>query len=821
MSYDFGSIEKKWRERWSQEGAFRVDLDQLDKKFYTLVMFPYPSGDKLHMGHWYQYGVMDSWARFQRLRGKEIFFPMGFDAFGLPAENFAVKHGIHPDISTRQNVAYMREQFHRMGVTYHFDHEINTSQSDYYRWTQWVFLKLYEKGLAYRKKAPVNWCPSCKTVLANEQVSEGQCERCDSEVSQKDLEQWFFKITEYAQHLLDGLDELDWPDKTRAMQRNWIGRSVGAEVEFQMEDAAFSFRIFTTRPDTLFGVTYMVFAPEHPRVLEITTPAQKEKVEAYIETSRKTTEVERLATTREKTGVFTGSYAINPVNGTKIPIWIGDYVLASYGTGIVMAVPAHDQRDFEFARAFDLPIQKVILAPGSSAEDPLKEAYTEAGSMINSAHFNGISNDEMKESVIQELVAKGLAQKKINFRLRDWLVSRQRYWGSPIPIIYCDQCGEVPVPEEKLPVELPSEVDFKPTGESPLKTCQSFVNTSCPKCSSPARREADTLDTFVCSSFYYLRYPDPKNPTKLAEKQILDKMLPVDHYVGGPEHACMHLLYARFINMVLNDLGYVKNSEPFTRLTHQGMILGPDGQKMSKSKGNTISPDSYVENFGSDVLRLYLCFGFNYLEGGPWSEGGFKAAARFADRIFRLFEENEEIFSSTAESREPTCEDKKLLYQYHYTIKSSTRDTEKFQFNTSIARFMELYNVLGTYLKQGGEKSLNKSLLREIFENYLIMLSPFLPHLCEEWWERSGKSDSIFNQDWPVHDEVYLKQEEINMAVMINGKVRAQVQVGADAPEESILKTTLAQTAIQRHLEGKTLTKHIFVKGKLINLIVK
>jgi len=821
MSYDFQSIEKKWQETWEKSGIFKADVESFKEKFYVLVMFPYPSGDKLHMGHWYQYGVMDSWARFQRLRKKEVFFPMGFDAFGLPAENFAVKHGMHPDKSTSRNIAYMEEQFQRMGVTYDFDYQVNTSKPDYYRWTQWIFLKLYEKGLAYRKKAPVNWCPDCKTVLANEQVHDGLCERCDTEVTQKDLEQWFFKITDYAQRLLDGLETIDWPDKTRAMQRNWLGRSEGAEVEFKLEDDSYSFRVFTTRPDTLFGVTYMVFAPEHPRVMEFTTEDRKSAVESYIQSTRKATEVERLSTTREKTGEFTGVFALNPVNGEKIPVWISDYVLASYGTGIVMAVPAHDQRDFEFASAFDLPIRKVILEPDTQPDYVLQEAYSGTGKMIESEKYDSMESEEMKAAVVADLEKDNLAELKVNFRLRDWLVSRQRYWGSPIPILYCEDCGEVTVPEDQLPVLLPSDVDFKPTGESPLKSCESFVDANCPQCGKRARREADTLDTFVCSSFYYLRYPDAHNQSQLADRETLQKMMPVDQYVGGPEHACMHLLYARFIHMVMHDLGYVNCPEPFSKLTHQGMILGPDGQKMSKSRGNTVSPDSYVENYGSDVLRLYLCFGFNYLEGGPWSEGGFKAAAKFTDRIWRLFEENQKIFLFSGPISEPGKEDRELLYHFHYTISQATRDTNKFQFNTSIARFMELYNALNDYLKKVAENSRNQGLLKHIFQSYLVLLSPFLPHFCEEWWQRSGQGESIFKQGWPEHDEKYLQKDEITMAVMINGKVRSQICVAANAAEDSVLDEALAQGQVQRHLDGKDLLKHIFVKGKLINLIVR
>ncbi len=823
MNYDFKSVEKKWQEDWDESGIFHIDVKTAKDVFYTLVMFPYPSGDRLHMGHWYQYGLMDTWARFKRMQGKQVFFPMGFDAFGLPAENFAVKRGVHPDVSTTKNVQYMREQFRRMGVSYNLDYQVDTSKPDYYRWTQWIFLKLYEKGLAYRKAAPVNWCPSCQTVLANEQVGkEGECERCKTLVSQKNLKQWFFKITDYAQPLLDGLENLDWPHKTKAMQNNWIGRSQGARVNFKLEGYADSFPVFTTRPDTLFGVTYMTLAPEHPLVEKITCEESRAAVNAYVKKSLKRTELERLSATEEKTGVFTGAYAINPVNSERIPIWVGDYVLYSYGTGAVMAVPAHDQRDFEFAKEHKLPMKKVILEKGRAKTEELGEAFTEPGEVINSDKYNGMLSTEMILAITNDLQDRGEGKAEINYRLRDWLVSRQRYWGSPIPIIYCKDCGEVPVPETDLPVILPGDVDFKPTGESPLKRCESFMQAVCPKCGSQASREPDTLDTFVCSSWYFLRFPDAHNENQAFDPDLINQVLPVSRYVGGPEHACMHLLYARFINRVLKDLGYLKFEEPFRSLTHQGMILGPDGQKMSKTHGNTVSPDEYVETYGSDVLRLYLAFGFSYIDGGPWNEDGIRSVAKFVDRVGRVFNEHQDLMRAEPPKKTDLSEkDRKLLYVFHNSIKGITQDTERFQFNTSVARMMELYNGLSEYLREVPEAERNLSILREILESKVILLAPYLPHFCEEWWSRFGHKTSVFREPWPEFQEEYLKLDTLTLAVMVNGKVRAEISVARDTEEEAILETALEEKKIQRYREGTKLIKHIYVKNKLVNLILK
>lgn len=820
MAFEFKDVEKKWQDNWKQSGIFDVNPNEMEDKYYILVMFPYPSGDRLHMGHWYQYGLMDSWARYQRLQGKQVYFPMGFDAFGLPAENYAIKHGVHPDISTTKNVNYMKEQFQKMGVSYHFDGNVDTSKPSYYKWTQWVFSTLYKNGLAQKKEAPVNWCLSCQTVLANEQVQEGECERCGSEVEQRNLSQWFFQITKYADRLLNNLESLDWPSKTVAMQNNWIGKSTGAQIQFAIKGHEKSFEVFTTRPDTLFGVTYVTFAPEHPMVLEFTTDEQRAAVEEYIEKTKKMKEVDRLSTAKEKTGVFTGAYAINPVNGEEVPVWIGDYVLYSYGTGAVMAVPGHDERDFAFAKEFGLEIRKVILQEGEAQEAVLEEAWTGSGSMVNSGSYDGISSDVMKEKIVEDLSQSGKAEKKINFRLRDWLVSRQRYWGAPIPIINCEDCGEVLVPEKDLPVVLPDDVEFKPTGESPLKSCPEFYKAPCPKCGKEGTREVDTLDTFVCSSWYYLRYPDAHNDKEPFGKDITFKMLPVDKYVGGPEHACMHLLYARFINMALYDLGYVPSEEPFTSLTHQGMILGPDGAKMSKSKGNTVSPDEYVEQYGSDILRLYLAFGFNYVEGGPWSDEGFKSASRFGDRVARLLEERSEFLAGSFEKPESfSSEEKKLLFVLHNSIKGVTQDTERFMFNTSIARIMELYNATSEYLRSC-EDSINSYVMQQVLENILRLLSPFMPHFCEEFWSKNHES-SIFEESWPEYEESFLVLDEVSMAVMINGKKRDEISVANNAGEEEVFAIACESSRVSKYLEGMQVVKKIFVKGKLINLILK
>mgnify|MGYP003376977436 FL=1 len=609
MDYSI-AIDKKSQNFWEENEINSFHWDDQKQKLYVLEMFSYPSGSNLHAGHWFNFGLVDSYARYKKMNGFNIFQPMGFDAFGLPAENYAIKTGIHPKDSTMKNITTMRIQLKNMGAMFNFENEIVTCTPEYYKWTQWLFLKLFENDLAYRKNAPVNFCPSCNTVLANEQVIENKCERCSSEIQKRNLTQWFFKITKYADELIDKLDSLDWPEKTKSMQKNWIGRSSGTIVNFEIQNSNKNFDVFTTRVDTLMGVSYVVLAPEHPLVLEITTEENLNDVKKYIEEASKQSEIDRVSSTKEKTGVFTGSYAIHPITNEQIQIWISDYVIASYGTGGVMAVPCHDERDFEFSKKFNLPIKRVI----DNGENTIPQ--TSEGTLVNSQMFNGLTSKEAKIKITEHLTSINKGNFKTTFRLRDWLVSRQRYWGAPIPIVYCDNCGIVPVPYENLPVELPYNVNFTPNGKSPLESCEEFLNTTCPKCKNKARRETDTLDTFVCSSWYYLRYVDPNNNEMAFDKNKINKMLPVDKYVGGPEHACMHLLYSRFITKALRDMGYLNFDEPFTSLTHQGLILGPDGFKMSKSRGNTISPDKYIEEYGSDVFRTYLMFAFTYTEGG-------------------------------------------------------------------------------------------------------------------------------------------------------------------------------------------------------------
>lgn len=806
------SVDKKWQTKWEESGLHNFDENAPGEKLYVLEMFSYPSGAKLHAGHWFNYGPTDSWARFKKMQGYNVFQPMGFDAFGLPAENYAIKTGIHPKDSTMQNIANMEEQLRAMGAMFNWDHEVITCLPEYYKWTQWVFLKLFEKGLAYRKNAPVNWCPSCNTVLANEQVIEGHCERCDSEVEKKDLTQWFLKITHYADELLEKLDELDWPEKTKAMQKHWIGKSKGAQVTFKVENSDLTFDVFTTRVDTLNGVTYVVLAPETPLVDKITLPEYKDAVEEYKIQAQKQSDIERQSTSREKTGVFTGSYAINPINGKRVPIWVGDYVLATYGTGCVMAVPAHDDRDFAFATKYNLPIIRVV-----DGGDSLP--YTGYGPLVNSGEFDGLSGDKAKEAIVNKLKEQGLGDWKINYRLRDWLVSRQRYWGAPIPVVYCDKCGIVPVPEDQLPVELPYDIEFTPDGKSPLSKSESFLNTTCPKCGGHATRESDTLDTFVCSSFYYLRYVDNKNKEKCFDSDKVNAMLPVDKYVGGPEHATMHLLYARFITKALRDMGYLNFDEPFKSLTHQGLILGPDGQKMSKSKGNTISPDDYIKEFGADVFRMYLMFGFAYSEGGAWSDEGIKSIGRFVDRVERLLEQcRNEINSSKNTNTSMNKAEKELNYARHYAIKHVTEDTEKFQFNTSIARIMEFTNALSKYLN---EENKNVKFLEETVIDYIKLLAPFAPHFAEEQWELLQKDFSIFNESWPKFDPSALVKDEVEIAIQVSGKIRARMNIPTTLTEDEIKEAALNNETIQQFINGKTIMKVIVVKGRLVNIVAK
>ena len=808
-------IDKKWQKKWEDTELYKFHPENVDKKLYCLEMFSYPSGAKLHVGHWYNYGPSDSWARMKRMQGYEVFQPMGFDAFGLPAENYAIKTGIHPQDSTLKNIATMEQQLREMGATFDWNYEVVTCAPDYYKWTQWVFLKLYENDLAYRKQAPVNWCPKCNTVLANEQVIEGHCERCETEVTRRNLTQWFFKITSYAQELLDMVDGLDWPEKTKKIQKNWIGRSEGSEIEFKVEGKDLSFRVFTTRADTLMGVTYVVLAPELELVNLLTTPEQKEAVEAYKDYARKVSEIERLSTTREKTGVFTGAYAAHPITGERVQIWIADYALATYGTGCVMAVPAHDERDFEFAEKFGLPINRVIKGVGD-VDDKLP--FVGYGVLVNSDKFDGMTSADAKVKITEELAKESKGELKVNFRLRDWLVSRQRYWGAPIPVVHCEECGTVPVPEKDLPVMLPYNVEFTPDGESPLKKSEEFMNTACPKCGKPAKRDPDTLDTFVCSSWYQLRYPDNKNADQPFDKEWINKMLPVDKYIGGAEHAAMHLLYARFVTKALRDMGYLKFDEPFLSLIHQGTILGPDGEKMSKTRGNVVSPDIYIDEFGSDVFRLYLCFGFNYIDGGPWNDDGIKAISRFVGRVERIVERILELRNQKSKD-EVSKDEKELGYVRHMAVKGVSKDAEVFQFNTSVAKMMELINALYKYDQDAESK--NIPYFEGVVADLLRLLAPFAPHFTEEMWARLGYGYSIFNQQWPVWDEKALVKDTVELAIQINGKVKCKIEVTSTATDKEIEDATMANPEVQALLAGKQIVKVIVIKSRLVNIVIK
>lgn len=811
------NIDAKWQEKWKEKNIAKFNKANVDKKYYCLEMFSYPSGAKLHVGHWYNYGPVDTFARYKKMKGYEVFQPMGFDAFGLPAENYAIKTGIHPYDSTMKNIATMEKQLTEMGAMFNWDAEVITCKEEYYKWTQWLFLKLYERGLAYRKKANVNWCPSCNTVLANEQVIDGLCERCSSVVTKKDLTQWFFKITDYAEELLDGLKDLDWPEKTKKIQTNWIGKSTGSTVTFDVENSDLSFDVFTTRVDTLMGVSYVVIAPEHEIVSKITKPENKVEVEEYIEKCKLIKEIDRLAENREKTGVFTGAYAIHPITHKKVPIWIADYVLATYGTGCVMAVPAHDERDFEFAKKYNLPVNQVITNVEKNANIDEK-AFTEKGILVNSDRFDGLSSEEAKVKITEYLKEMKKGDFKTTYRLRDWLVSRQRYWGAPIPVVYCDKCGVVPVPEKDLPVKLPYNVEFKPDGKSPLAKSEEFVNTICPHCGGHAKRETDTLDTFVCSSWYQFRYPDNKNSEKIFDTEWINKMLPVDKYVGGPEHAAMHLLYARFITKVLRDAGLTNVSEPFKSLVHQGLILGPDGNKMSKSKGNVISPDDYVNKYGSDVFRMYLMFGFSYVEGGPWSEEGVTSMSKFVSRLERILDNINDMKDDDGLS-EYSKEDKDLLYIFNMSLKGITYDLENMQFNTAIAKIMEITNALYKYISDTKVK--NVKLLKEIAVKFIQVIAPFMPHFAEEMWSRFRKEFSVFNTLYPEVEENYLKKDEIELAVQVNGSVRYKINVAAEADEETTKKKALENEKLKPYIEGKEIVKVIVIKGRIVNIVVK
>jgi len=813
--YPFKEIEKKWLKYWEENSLYKTNISDIKKKLYALVMFIYPSGDRLHIGHWYNYGPTDTWARFKRMQGYNVLEPMGYDAFGLPAENFAIKKDVHPAKSTSENIRQIKEQLKSIGAMYDWSREIDTSSPEYYKWTQWLFLQLYKNGLAYRKKAPVNWCPSCQTVLANEQVIEGTCERCENEVTRRELKQWFFKITDYAERLLKDHDKIDWPEKTILMQKNWIGRSEGALIKFKLAELNENIEVFTTRPDTLFGVTYMVFAPEHPLVTKITTKDRVEDIEKYIKETRKHTEIERTSAVIEKTGVFTGAFATNPVNNERIPIWIADYVLLSYGTGAVMAVPAHDQRDFEFARKYKLEIREVIK-PKNEESNLEKEAFVEKGIMVNSNQFNGMDSKIGIEKITKYLEKNKVGKKHVTFKLRDWLISRQRYWGAPIPIIFCEKCGEVPADEKDLPVKLPEKVNFTGKGESPLTTAPDFINTGCPKCKSPAKREVDTMDTFVCSSWYFLRYLSPQNNEIPWEKEKVNQWLPVDQYVGGAEHAVMHLLYARFITKALYDLKFIGFDEPFKKLIHQGTITN-NGAKMSKSRGNVVNPDVFLKEYGSDTFRMYMMFMGSYEDGGDWSDEGITGISRFLTRIWRLVKD----FKSTENVVFEKEESKKLYQVKHYTIKEVTNDLERFHFNTAISRLMEFYNTITDYQAKIKLENQNIEVISNSIETLITLLAPFAPHIVEELWTILNKKPSIFNVKWPEYDDKILVKEQITIVVQINGKLRAQINVDANIEKDELLTEVINLEKIKKYINNRNILKKIVIPKKLVNLVVK
>ena len=807
-------IDQKWQKKWKEKDVYKYNPNGKGKKWYVLEMFSYPSAAKLHLGHWFNYAPADSYARFKKMNGYNLFHPMGFDAFGLPAENFAIKTGIHPETSTKNNIENMKVQLEEMGGSFDWNHTVETCMPDYYKWTQWLVTKLYEHGLAYKKEAPVNWCDSCKTVLANEQVIGGKCERCGSEVKRKKLAQWFFKITDYAEELLTDLDQLDWPESTKKVQVNWIGKSEGSEVKFSSEKNDFEITVFTTRPDTLNGVTYVVVAPESELVQKITTPENKEAVEQYILETAKLTEIERLSTEKEKTGTFTGSYVINPINGDKVPVWIADYVLEDYGTGAVMAVPAHDERDYIFATKYNLPIKEVIKPEnGSKAELP----YCEYGVLYNSGKYDGLKSAEAKKKITEDLKAKNCGKAIVNYRLKDWLVSRQRYWGAPIPIVYCDKCGTVVVPEKDLPVLLPFDVEFTPDGESPLKKSAEFMNCKCPKCGGKATREADTLDTFVCSSWYEFRYPDSKNADKAFDKDIINEMLPVDIYVGGKEHAAMHLIYARFMAKALRDMGYLNFDEPFKKLIHQGMILGPDGNKMSKSKGNTVSPEEYINKYGSDIFRMYLMFGFDYRQGGPWNEKGIDSMVKYFTKLERLTQIACD-HKKDPKTNKIDMQEKELLRVKNQTIKAMTTDIDDFRFNTAIARSMELLNKINEYLR---EEKIDSNVLVETIETLIRLLAPLAPHFAEEQWEKLGHTDFIYNQEWPAINESEMNGGTKEIPVQINGKLKCCISMDAELDDKESLEVIKNSPEVAEILKTENVVKEIYVPNKIFNIVVK
>ena len=800
--YNHTAIEKQWRENWAKN-PINVN-DGKKEKYYCLDMFPYPSGSGLHVGHWRGYVISDVWSRYQLLKGKYVIHPMGWDAFGLPAENYAIKMGVHPAKSTAENIKNIKRQIGEIAAIYDWDMEVNTTDPNFYKWTQWIFVQMFKKGLAYEKEFPINWCPSCKTGLANEEVVNGCCERCGTAVTKKNLRQWMLKITAYAERLLNDLDKLDWPEKVKKMQSEWIGKSYGAEVDFPVEGREDKITVYTTRPDTLHGATFMVLAPEHALAKSLATDETREAVEKYIFDASMKSNVDRLQD-KEKTGVFTGSYAVNPLNGAKVPIWLSDYVLADYGTGAIMCVPAHDDRDFEFATKFGIPIIQVIAKDGKEIEN-MTEAYTEAsGTMINSGEWNGMESSVLKKEAPEMIEKMGIGRKTVNYKLRDWVFSRQRYWGEPIPIIHCPKCGNVPVPEDQLPLTLPEVDSYQPTGtgESPLAAIDEWVNTTCPCCGAPAKRETNTMPQWAGSSWYFLRYVDSKNNEALVSKEKADKYLPVDMYIGGVEHAVLHLLYSRFYTKFLHDIGVVDFDEPFKKLFNQGMITGKNGIKMSKSKGNVVSPDDLVRDYGCDSLRLYELFVGPPELDAEWDDRGIEGVSRFLNRFYNL------VMTSKDQDIKETKEMVKLRHKLVYDIEQRF---EQFSLNTVISGFMEYNNKFIELAKKEG------GIDKETLKTFVTLLAPFAPHLGEELWRELGGTDSVFHSTWPECDTEAMKDDEVEIAVQINGKTRGVVALPADVDKETAL--AVGKEAVKDKLTGN-IVKEIYVPGKIINIVCK
>ncbi|MDK2857350.1 MAG: leucyl-tRNA synthetase [Verrucomicrobiota bacterium] len=836
--YPFSEIEPKWQKYWTENGLFKTDLADIAQKYYCLMMFPYPSG-KLHVGHGRNYIIGDAVVRYKKMRGFNVLSPMGWDAFGLPAENAAIKTGTPPRESTLANIAMMKEQLAAWGCCYDWDKEVTSCEPEYYKWTQWLFIQLFNRGLAYKKKSNVNWCPDCATVLANEQVVDGLCERCDSVVEQKALEQWFFKITDYAQRLLDDLDKLEgWPDRVKTMQRNWIGRSEGAEIDFALVprddgrvDSSGKVSCFTTRVDTIYGCTYLVLAPEYPQLREMVAGLpQEQDVLKFIAESTKLTNLDRESDIREKKGVFTGRYVVNPFNGERVPLWVGDYVLM-YGTGAVMAVPAHDTRDWAFAKKYDLPINLSIQNPDESLQiEEMTDAYTGDGFCCNSAGFTGMSSREAIPIMIHYAEQQGFGKGTVHFRLRDWLISRQRYWGAPIPIVYCDRCGMVPVNDDELPVLLPTDVEFKPTGESPLKRSDAFMNCACPKCGEPARRESDTMDTFVDSSWYFLRYLNARDNTKAIDTEACNNWLPVDQYIGGIEHAILHLLYARFFTKVVHDLGLIGFDEPFANLFTQGMICKKsdiDGKlyKMSKSKGNVVSPNELIENYGADTVRLYTLFIGPPEKEAEWNDSAVEGAYRFLARIWRRVWQNRGLLIA-AQKLTPDLDtmdtpERDLYRKLHESIKKITGDLDgAFHFHTAISTIMELMNAIDEIKVTADSSDQVKAVFRDAIETVILLISPFAPHISEELWKELGHKGGVLSAAWPEVNEAALHRDEIQMALQVNGKVRDQIVVPSAASKNDIEKLALENAAVLKWTAGKTIRKIVVVPGRLVNIAV-